>query len=101
MKLTDLEPRWVHENVFVFRCPHCQKTWISCKSTPMSIGEQFEHFRSANLEPAGPRYAVVPMNEETAWAMSGKDFETLSVTPSIDASASGHWHGFITNGEIR
>lgn len=34
------------------------------------------------------------------WDLLGQDdFETLTLTPSIDASASGHWHGFITNGE--
>lgn len=26
---------------------------------------------------------------------------TLTLTPSVDASKHGHWHGFITNGEIR
>jgi hypothetical protein len=27
-------------------------------------------------------------------------FETLSVTPSLDGSAGGLWHGYVTNGEI-
>ena len=27
-------------------------------------------------------------------------FETMTVTPSLDGSAAGNWHGFITNGEI-
>jgi len=31
-----------------------------------------------------------------AWSIA-----ELTVTPSIDASASGHWHERITNGEIR
>ena len=29
------------------------------------------------------------------------NFATMTITPSIDASASGNWHGFIVNGEIR
>lgn len=103
MKLTELEPRWVHEHVFVFRCPHCRNTWLSCKTAAMSIKEQFEHFRAANLEPAGPKYAIVPMREECAWQLTdgNRDFATMTLSPSIDASASGHWHGYITNGEIK
>lgn len=27
-------------------------------------------------------------------------FETMTVTPSLDGSAGGLWHGFITNGVI-
>jgi len=36
-----------------------------------------------------------------AWSIAGILPAELTVTPSIDASASGHWHGRITNGEIR
>jgi hypothetical protein len=51
---------------------------------------------------------VVPMNEGHAWVISGTRPtdpnaafpDDLTVTPSLDASRSGHWHGFITNGEI-
>lgn len=99
MRLTELEPRWIHENVFIFLCPHCQKCWLSCKNVQMKIGEQFKHFHAA-ME-GDPRNIMVPMNEGHAWTISGKDFETMTVTPSIDASPSGDWHGHITNGEIR
>jgi hypothetical protein len=38
------------------------------------------------------------------WACSpapaDADFASLTVTPSLDGSAGGLWHGFITNGEI-
>lgn len=34
------------------------------------------------------------------WHRTGDTFETLTLTPSIDASAYGHWHGFITRGEV-
>jgi len=48
---------------------------------------------------------VVPPSPETQWSISNnvpRGFaDNISVTPSIDASASGHWHGFITNGEIK
>lgn len=101
MKLTELEPRWLNDHVFVFRCPHCRKTWISCKNVAMQIQEQIELFAGAGLDATGPRYATVPMRADCAWQISGKDFATLTVMPSIDASASGHWHGSITGGEIR
>lgn len=35
------------------------------------------------------------------WQRHGDTFEAMTLMPSVDASASGHWHGFITNGEIR
>jgi hypothetical protein len=84
------------KTVFVFR-----GVWISCKSVAMKISDQFEIFASAGIEnDVRPRYGVVPMREDCAWGISGIDFETISVTPSIDASAAGHWHGFIANGEV-
>lgn len=40
----------------------------------------------------------------TKWNIAGgieaASFDTLTVTPSLDGSAGGNWHGFITNGEI-
>lgn len=100
MKLTDLEPRWLSDSVFVFRCPHCRGTWLSCKTAPMTIHDQIELFQAAGLEPTGPRYGVVPMKAEYAWVVKdgNRDFATLTVTPSIDATASGHWHGVIADG---
>jgi hypothetical protein len=34
------------------------------------------------------------------WHRTGDSFETLSLTPSIDCSHFGHWHGFLTAGAI-
>jgi hypothetical protein len=107
MRLSALSPRWVNDakTVFVFRCPHCEATtpgegvWISCKSVPMGIRQQFELFTAAGVEEEGSRRGVVPMREDTSWSITGDDFETMSVSPSIDASASGHWHGCISVGE--
>lgn len=44
---------------------------------------------------------VVPPKPSTVWEVAGVFPISTSVTPSIDASASGHWHGFITDGECR
>lgn len=38
-------------------------------------------------------------NEGRRWRVTAGDtFQTLTVAPSIDASQSGHWHGFIQSG---
>lgn len=34
------------------------------------------------------------------WTRTGDTFENLSLSPSIDCSKWGGWHGFITNGII-
>ena len=99
MKLTDLEPRWLSANVFAFRCPHCQKVWLTCKNVAMSNKDQRELITAAGLEPTGPRYGAVLMDAGCAWKWDTTDFATMSVTPSVDASRSGHWHGTITKGE--
>jgi hypothetical protein len=41
----------------------------------------------------------------TGWTRTGDTFETLTLSPSIDASAQDHgthkgWHGHVQNGEI-
>ncbi len=41
------------------------------------------------------------MKEDCAWTAASNDFDVMTVAPSIDASASGHWHGNITNGQIQ
>ncbi len=43
----------------------------------------------------------VPAKKDCGWTMSNlTDFATMTVHPSIDASASGNWHGWIKNGLI-
>lgn len=100
MRLTDLSPRWLNVNVFVFRCPHCPDSGelLTCKNVPMNVHDQIE----LCLKTLGPYDKdIVPAKADTIWAFSSDDFATMSVTPSIDASNSGHWHGHITNGEIK
>lgn len=50
------------------------------------------------------RHGVQGCKQGTHWAIAGgienAAFETLTVTPSLDGSPGGNWHGFITNGEI-
>jgi hypothetical protein len=109
MNLSELEPRWIHPNVFVFLCPHCKQELLSCKNVPMTTRTLFELFANTLGDDWNKR--VMVMKADFAWTFSGPgpikdgyqvgvDFARLTVTPSIDASASGHWHGFITKGEI-
>lgn len=100
MKLTDLDPRWGvdadiviggvnrhdpdrHGMGITFDCPHCRT---------MRLAVFF----------ANPIDGKAPSDDATRlWQRTGESFENLSLSPSIDASKHGHWHGFITNGEIR
>lgn len=96
--LTDLEPRWIHEDVFVFLCPHCRAMLLSCKRVVMSRWEQCQIF-ATQLGEWSDR--VVPCKPDCAWKFErGESFATMSVSPSLDASAAGHWHGTIAGGKV-
>lgn len=96
MHLTDLDPGWFSTGDgrngmgVTFDCPHCAATGAYQK-----LGIWF-----ANPIDGGPA-APPGVEPKPRWQRTGETFETLTITPSIDASASGHWHGWITNGEIR
>jgi hypothetical protein len=93
--------------MFVFRCPHCQKVFLTCKNVEMTRQVTWDILKNGLGKDWNE--VVVPPKPEIAWTITGtrpsdpsEAFpDNLTVTPSIDASASGHWHGFITNGEIR
>lgn len=120
MKLAELEPQWLERDGnrvgLMFRCPHCRDTWLTVFWVGMRIwGEetarergnwegQFGFIRLAldRLKLMDvPENAVVPCEEMLAWTRTGDTFENLSLSPSLNAERAGHWHGFITNGEIR
>lgn len=102
MKLSELNPRWIVDADIVlgggpsvhdadrygmaisFDCPHCRSTRLAVWF-------------------ANPVDGKPPTDDaQLLWTRSGgTTFDDLSLTPSIDASAHGHWHGFITNGEAR
>jgi hypothetical protein len=106
VKLTDLEPRWIHPNVFVFLCPHCQKVYLSCKNVQMPRRDQWQIFKKE----FGDNWndLVISTLPDMAWSITGTRPDDpkqafigdLTVAPSLDASKAGHWHGFIRNGEI-
>lgn len=95
MRLVDLDPSWfvLEEGGPVvglsFECPHCRK---------QRLGILFHHSGREAMEDA---YLVPRMGQyQHIWTMQGDGFENLTLTPSVDASAEGHWHGFVTNGAI-
>lgn len=45
--------------------------------------------------------APAPNSGSFKWEREGDTFETLTLKPSVDASGWGHWHGWITNGEVK
>lgn len=83
--------------MFAFLCPHCREVFLTCKNVAMSTHAQCEITENDPLGQQG--VTVVLCKESCAWAIVGTDFRSMSVTPSLDASASGHWHGFISAGE--
>lgn len=111
MKLIDLSPQWIIKDNqklgIVFLCPHCNgqtpRTWLSCFQVPQGhiAGPDGEYELFSHLIPEEELHHAVPCQRNHAWQFTGDTFENLSITPSIDASASGHWHGYITNGEIK
>lgn len=131
MKLTDLEPKWWAEpgrsgQGVVFLCPHCRKTWIAVPfNPPLDGGSPFDvgggqslRIRSlweilygdvlAKAERGTVRPgAVLPVGAAVippgvVWTrVSGETFDTLTLSPSVDASRAGCWHGFLQNGEVR
>lgn len=97
MKLTDLDAHWVSDagrrgQGVTFLCP-CAK----CLANPAQqtrLGVSF-----INPVDGGAPMSPVAANGYQ-WRRKGETLETLTVLPSIDVSAAGHWHGFITDGEI-
>lgn len=90
MRLADADPRWYSEGNgrrgqgINFLCPNPghEQCYIGCP---------FE-----NPIDGGP--PIEPVYNGNYWQRTGESFDTLSLTPSLDVP--GHWHGFITGGEL-
>jgi len=99
MRLTYLEPRYFvvgdnpHPVGITFDCPHCRE---SGQRLAIAI-----HMDGTNFDSDPDNQQQFPTGERV-WTIKGGDsFSNLSLSPSIDASETGHWHGYITNGDIR
>lgn len=90
LRLVDLEPSWLttpdqsgRRLGVMFLCPHCMDTHVGgFFANPPDGGP-----------PAPPGVEPLPR-----WHRTGDTFETLSLSPSVDAK--GHWHGFLQNGLV-
>lgn len=98
MKLKDLDPMLFTVNEsntdlyivgLTFECPHCRVERLGV------IFHANGHPAIKSTEPS-----TILGNSKTIWTLIGTSFNDLSLTPSIDASKTGHWHGHIKNGEI-
>ena len=97
MKLVDLHPIWLTKDVFAFKSPINPNNWLTCKRFHMSYREQVDLIVQSKFHRRGAN--TITTKADAVWSF-GNNFETLTVTPSLDFSASSDWHGFITNGEI-
>ena len=101
MKLAELDPIWIslgghgRKSGFIFKCPHCRQVWLICKAIPADFKEQVSVMSGCDL--GGLEW--VPAGAAVIWQWFG-GFPDLTVSPSIDASKSGHWHGHIAKGDI-
>jgi hypothetical protein len=104
MKLTDLEPRWYGSEGITygmsFLCPHCQQ---------QRLGVAFHHAGHEAMEDSVIR--AHSLTTQHIWSITGDiitfdgldhhGFDHVTLSPSVDASQTGHWHGFIIDGEIK
>lgn len=95
MKLTDLDPRWYTVRGsrvgMTFDCPHC------AGGSRLAVAL---HLDGTNMDPDPANPQQFEAGEHVWTITGGAGFADMSLTPSIDASSSGHWHGHITDGEI-
>lgn len=98
MRLTDLEPRWITFSSngarcgLTFLCPHCRTARLGAwfHDPYCGVGYPVSEWPLFMLQHPDLKF----------WARTGEDFDTLTLSPSVDASSVGHWHGTITNGEV-
>jgi hypothetical protein len=99
MRLVDLAPHWVglcpgHAIGITFLCPHCRQTRIGVAFDVPIGGEHLENIIGRSVAAQ-----LTSEFQNKKWHREGDTFDTLTLTPSIDTSEHGHWHGHITNGE--
>lgn len=100
MKLTDLNPRWV--GIHGWSSDAIFYIGVTFDS-PLRNGQRLAVLFTPPIDPDAltVKYGWGPMfPEQKHWLRSGESFETLTLTPSLDFSAAGEWHGHITAGEV-
>lgn len=104
-RLSELGPEWIlrgDERVaLVYRCPGCRRVFLSATLVPLTNKQQ----RILFIEPMHDRgFEIVGVTPGIFWKNPQAnqpvvaDFDAVSLHPSLNADASGHWHGHIQNG---
>ena len=111
MTLRQLRPRWFatqpgrSKQGMTFLCPHCRSVRLGVAfANPLDgkrpdprtgsgkwINRHVHTTKLFDVPPGGPLWTVI----------AGRTFDDLTLAPSIDCSASGHWHGYITDGKVQ
>jgi len=109
MRLVDLDPRWLMKDDkrvgFVFKSPTLgDDMWMAIYEPHPGYHELWRAINAAFPEgkknAKGFTRSVQTMNARQSWTVTGDTFETITVSPSLDGSPAGNWHGFIQNGNI-
>jgi len=114
MRLSELNPHWISEWVppgkperhgmgVMFDCPHCVRAGIKSSDQRMvriPVGFKVPLDGGAPFPEEGKADGMA--RGRPLWDRTGDTFETLTLSPSIDASKTheGGWHGFIRNGNM-
>lgn len=100
MRLTELNPKWIALKEggdvvgITFMCPHCREVHVGAW-----FAEPMDMDGVTGIDPEIETF-FGKHPEDKRWNRTGDTYETLTLTPSIDTSAHGHWHGFLTGGAI-
>lgn len=101
MKLTDLNPRWVGiHNWCSDSVYHIGITFDSPLRTGQRLSVLFDPPIDSDRLAAKYGWGL-PFPDMKHWKRVGDTFDTLTLTPSLDFSAAGEWHGFITEGDAK
>lgn len=99
MRIIDLDPKWLVRDGkrvgFTFVSPTDPKWRQSCFVVAIPSREQWDIFGEDDVQGCKPTFAW-----NVAGGIERASFETMTVTPSLDGSKGGLWHGHITNGKI-
>jgi hypothetical protein len=108
MRLADLEPRWIVGSPLYdginrtgmgvsFDCPlHREHRLAVFFANPIDGGPPHRRTGEGWIPGTTEYPAHSPL-----WQRAGELLQSLTLTPSVDASGVGCWHGFIENGEVR
>jgi len=94
-RLSDLNPSWISSNGRVgmgiaFDCP-------CCVDAGRPFRQRIPVFFAQPVDGGAPDAVHAP---DRLWERQGDTFETLTLSPSVDASGYGHWHGFVRDGQV-